>query len=79
MIKNILFSLLLIGLCGCGHNPEINSIKQASTSASSNSTNKINFDEMIYLAEKPTKCYHWILLESMEEMKEVNVDKNRNK
>ena len=79
MIRNILFSLSLIGLCGCGHNPEISSAKQVSTSASINTVNKINFDEMVHVAEKPTKCYHWIPLEYTEETKEVDVDKNKKK
>tara|TARA_R110000824_G_scaffold191564_1_gene373321 strand:- start:646 stop:885 length:240 start_codon:yes stop_codon:yes gene_type:complete len=79
MIRNILLSLSLIGFCGCSHNPEINTTKQVSTSVSLNTANKLSFEQMAYVAEKPIKCYHWIPLEYTKDTKEVDIDKNKNK
>ena len=80
MFRNILISLSLIGLCGCSHNPEITTAKQTSTSEYFKTEAKTNFGELVNidLAEKPVKCYHWIPLDYVEEVKEIDIHKNKN-
>jgi uncharacterized protein YcfL len=82
MFRNIFISLSLIGLCGCTHNPEISTAKQTTvitTAAHMTAEGKTNFGELINtsVATTPVKCYNWIPLDYTEEIKELNIHKDK--
>ena len=79
MFRNVIISLSLIGFCACTHNPEISVAKQTTPPTYAKSEVGDNFVEMIYkdVDVTPVKCYNWIPLDYKEEVKELNINKNK--
>ncbi len=76
MYKNLLVSLAILGLSGCGHNPEINTSKNNKYVTASDiedmvdlSAKKKTSNITMYEADELVPCYYWIPLEIIEQDK----------
>ena len=72
MYKNLFLSLAIVGMFGCGHNPEINPNNKNHTVIELEEAKDFSKKNKLYnivMPEGPVSCYYWIPLEYIEQNK----------
>tara|TARA_R110002110_G_scaffold46940_3_gene141342 strand:+ start:156 stop:392 length:237 start_codon:yes stop_codon:yes gene_type:complete len=76
MYKNLLVTLAILGMAGCGHNPEINTANKKSYVTAADIEDVVDISAKnksknitMYEADEMVPCYYWIPLEIIEQDK----------